>query len=69
MTFYLHTLDDSPADFDGKQVCFCTRSRDACRLVTSLKQIRKEQKASSKWRIENGFRDDCEYGYQRVTTP
>ncbi len=71
--YYLHTLDDKPAYFDGRQICFCFQGgdhRSRQRLVRDLKQIRKEQEASRRWRDEMGYENSVwRYGYVRVSLP
>lgn len=70
--YYIHTLNGRPAFFDGEQICYASKyQREGNVASTSLKQIRREQIKSSKWRYEmfgeNGMKH--EYGYVRFTLP
>lgn len=55
--YYLHTLDGKPAYYvPGEQICFACRSpRLFGNLCTNMAQIRKERRASRKWRVKNGL--------------
>lgn len=66
---YIHTIDGRPAAFDGEQICFVDqypRGRFHARLVSSLVEIRREQRASEHNRIAEGF-SPTPYGYVKVT--
>ena len=66
-TLYLHTIDNKPAAFEGTQICFLNFYGEAFALASSLKQIRKEQRATKKYRRQMGFAyDENRYGYFRV---
>jgi len=66
-TRYLHTIDNKPAAFEGTQITFLNFYGKAFALASSLKQIREEQRATKKYRIQNGFPyDENRYGYFRV---
>jgi hypothetical protein len=69
-TMYMHTLDGKPAcmDRDGTQIVFA-RGRYRARLVDSLREIRREQRQSVKWRMEQGFNIDFRHGYVLVEVP
>jgi len=62
--YYLHTLDGRPAFFcpNQGQLLFATR-RGKQRLVPTLRQIYREQRASRKHRKERGVPEHLEYGY------
>lgn len=67
--YYLHTIDDKPASFDGDQVCFLGR-RETGTLCKSLQQIRAQQIATKRYRAAMGFSGDkFTLGYIRVSTP
>lgn len=42
-TYYMHTLDDQPASFDGKDYIYFAGGNAPVILVESLRQIRREQ--------------------------
>lgn len=61
---YMHTLDGRPAQFNGEQLVYRTRS---VRLVPTLAQVREEQAASRDFRTACGCGDRRDgYGYIRV---
>jgi len=62
---YMHTVRGRPAIYDRKeQICYVIKVGE---LVSTLKQIKEEQKASDKWRLKKGFKSSFEeYGYIRV---
>ena len=64
-TVYIHTLDGRPAMFDGYQVCYAAHYGRANDVALSLRQIRREQAASTRNRLADGLSDDLEYGYRR----
>ena len=68
-TVYLHTIDGEPGAFDGYQVCFISRSGGSAwaKPCGSLKQIRKEQAKSRANRKRDGFPNDAEYGYVKLS--
>jgi hypothetical protein len=71
-TYYLHTINDCPAFFDGEQICFAggATSRSPQRLCRSLRQIRREQSASVRNRKRWGFEAGSDQiGYVRVHLP
>lgn len=70
-TYYLHTINGKPATYyPGDQICYVTKYGDAGVLVKSLRQIRREQKASIKFRQSKGIPEDgSDYGYRRVRVP
>ena len=64
-TYYLHLINCEPAQFDGEQIVFATiRGNNPVKLCSSLKQIRREQNHSSKWRKENGYSNS--YGSSQI---
>lgn len=69
MIKYLPTVDGKPARFDGEQLCYVStysRGRSQAVLLDSLAEVRKQIKASQKYRDDMGFRPDMRYGYVRV---
>ena len=68
---YMHTLDGRPAQYwPGEQVAFADDRRGVSRFADSLKQIRREERASERWRRSKGFDETSfEYGYVRVRLP
>lgn len=54
---YMHLLDGQPAQYyKGQQIAF--GHTIVTQFAESLQQIRREQKASAKWRIQRGFDGD-----------
>lgn len=51
---YMHIINGRPAAYDGHQVCYLT-SRFRNPLRDTLDEIRREQRASAKWRQERGY--------------
>jgi hypothetical protein len=81
---YIHTINNIPAVFDGEQICYSrnikyvdaiicffeVRDAYAKEMCSSLGEIRKQQKMSSKWRKEKGFDDIGDnYGYFIIKIP
>ena len=67
-TYYLHTIDGKPAYYEeGRQIVFARCYGKAAPLVTTLKQIRKEQELSAEWRENEGLPHYYDYGHQRVS--
>ena len=66
---YMHTIKYSPAYYvPREQIVYAAQYVEA--LCDSLKQIRKEQKLSTKWRKELGFSDSpAEYGHIKIVIP
>lgn len=67
-SLYMHTIAGKPAYFSrsGGQIVFASRS-GVLGLAQSLTQIRREQRATAKFRRDNGFTDfSYEYGYVRI---
>lgn len=67
-TYYMHTLDRKPASYDGHQVHFMSMGIRA-KLCRSLREIRKQQRASTLWRADQGWTDVGQYGYCLVSVP
>ena len=68
MTYYLHTINDYPAGYDGYQICYADNLGRAVVLCTSLRQIRMEQRLSKRNRLRDEFTvSDVQYGYKRVS--
>jgi len=68
---YMHTRDGYPAFYiKGRQICYASEwdAHDFNEMFAgSLRQLRKEQEASRKWREENKL-EPFEYGYIRIMT-
>ena len=62
---YIHTINGRPARYDGDQICYAlvTIPINTCE---SLKQIRREEKATVQWRASKGFDNTAQYGHMRV---
>lgn len=68
---YMHLINGKPAFYwPGKQITFAAYRRTPVSLAKDLNQIRKEQRASVKWRKQRGFHDATKdyfiYGWVRV---
>lgn len=66
VTKYMHTIKGKPAYYaEGEQILYaydCVK-----KLEDSLYKIKKQQKLTHKWRLEQGFpNDEDTYGYIRV---
>lgn len=63
---YMHTINGYPARFLGDQIYYAYYKKPTA-LADSLKQIKKEQIASKKFRRGKGW-SDCEwqYGYFQI---
>ena len=57
MTKYMHLLSGKPATFFDGQLLF-TGGRSRVKLCDSLKEIRRQQKQSRKYRVDRNY-DDC----------
>ena len=68
---YMHTINDEPARYEeGEQIYHVNKYGDfIAKLVPTLRQIRKEQRLSDKWREERDGLLDTEYDYIRVEIP
>lgn len=66
-TKYMHTMDGRPAHFVENQIWF-VNPRSAAMLVPDRLTIRKQQRASRRWRKQQGFDAAIVYGYVRVRT-
>lgn len=65
-TKYMHTIEGRPAIYEpNEQICFMCHGTNLI-LCDSLRQIRREQELSSKWRMAKGFDLMDDYGYLRV---
>lgn len=72
MIYYLHTINDKPAAFypDQGQICHLTFYGEAGPLATSLRQIKREQAASKRYRVKNGYSNlPDKYGHRRLSVP
>ena len=65
---YMHTLEGRPASYSERcGLCFETKR---IQLAASLRQIRSEQAADKRRRIEEGFlNEEAKYGYATVARP
>lgn len=64
-TVYIHTLNGQPAGFFDGQICFARHFGPATLAASSLKQIRREQKASLARDKQYGDEGKWTYGYVR----
>lgn len=64
---FIHTIDGLPAQYyDGEQICYGMR-RCGVKTVDTLAQIKKEQRASIKFRKKQGWEEDgFDYDYMRI---
>lgn len=64
---YLHLLSGQPAKYYlGQQICFM-KDGESLVFCDSLRQLRREQRDSARWREERGYSDySADYGYLRV---
>lgn len=62
---YLHTINGHPARYiEGTQIVYLITAAHNV-LRSSLKEIRADQRATEKWRKQQGFRADAgRYGYR-----
>lgn len=65
---YMHLINGEPAQYvKDEQILCATLGSGDVRLAHSLQQIRKEQRASTRWRKEHGMPvGDVVYGYARL---
>jgi hypothetical protein len=67
-TYYMHTLNGEPAEFDSGGSIIIFAGRDA-RLRKDLKQIRREQAVAKKDDVRAGVAGEWTYDYIRVRLP
>lgn len=65
---YMHTCDGCPASYNDQMVGMGGRSFPVV-LVETLAQIKREQRASLRYRKAQGFDHDLHYGWQKVAIP
>lgn len=68
-TYYMHTIDGKPAFWSGDQICYASFFGRPDRLEPSLKNIRKNERRSRKYRNDLGLSDNSRYGYFRFVVP
>ena len=52
---FIHTINGLPAQYyEGGQICYGSR-RSGIKTVNTLAQIKKEQRATNKWRKKLGY--------------
>ena len=70
--YYVHTINGRPGGFDGMQICYAGGGRGwHAPAVRSLRQIRREQQASIRFRRAT-FQEraiEQKYGYVIIRTP
>lgn len=70
MNKYIHTIDGEVAQYHpGEQICYARQgAKLSDLLVSSLAEIKQQQRASSAWRHKRGMDDVLgeSYGYLRV---
>lgn len=64
---FIHTIGGLPAEYyDEEQICYGMR-RCGVKTVDTLAQIKKEQRASNKWRKKRGYEIHLlDYDYMRI---
>jgi len=64
---FIHTINGYPAQYyDGEQIYYGSR-RSGVKTVNTLAQIKKEQRATNKWRKKKGFDvHPLDYDYMRI---
>ena len=64
---YLHLIDGRPALYiQGMQICFM-RNGESMKFCRSLRQVYREQQASTRWRLEHRYPSHQQsYGYLRI---
>ncbi len=72
--YYMHTLNGKLAHFNGVQTCyFPFQSPQSHRikgaLLESLRDIRRQQRATLKYRKKKGFRDYDKMGWVKIPLP
>jgi hypothetical protein len=64
MKLYMHTIDGRPAEYwPGEQITFARYRNGVSHFAESIQQIRKEERASLRYRRSRGWHDRCAYGY------
>lgn len=68
---YMHTLDSEPAQYwSDEQICFVGSRGKLLYFAANLRQLRREQRASDRWRVALGMSPTTfTYGYIRVRLP
>ena len=64
---FIHTINGHPAEYyDKEQICYGMR-RQGVKTVNTLAQIKKEQRATNKWRKKQGYDvRPLDYDYMRI---
>lgn len=63
---FIHTIGNFPAEYcEQTQICYGSR-RTGIKVVKDLSQIKKEQRATIKWRKKQGFETHNDYDYMRI---
>lgn len=64
---FIHTINGLPAQYhEGEQICYGSR-RSGVKTVDTLAQIKKEQRATYKWRKKKGYdTHSFVYNYMRI---
>lgn len=68
-TYYMHTINGFPGIFSDGQICYAAYYGKPNRLQASLKDIRKQQRQSRKYRESKGWFDRFDYNHIRVEGP
>ena len=62
----MHTINGRPANYiKEEQICYFSL-RNPIHLCSSILKIKKQQRASNKWRKKQGFKTHNDYGCLRV---
>lgn len=66
---YVHTIDGRLGHYwPGEQICFAARTRPVP-TVENLETIKREQRASRRWRLKQQMSLHREYGWMKVLRP
>lgn len=61
---YMHTIAGIPATYyPGEQICYVRCRRGKLSMVSDITQIKREQRASNRWRGRNGYKRRYDYGH------
>lgn len=67
-TIYLHTRNEKPAYFDGKEIVELRNTTSISKFPTSLLEVKEEQKKSFEFReYYNMPFEKTDYSYKRLT--
>lgn len=65
---YIQTINGQLAFYSGEQICYAHSGMELDDLLlTSLTEVRKQQRSSRAWRLSKGYGDTNDYGYIRLS--